>query len=120
MDSPNAQRSRGHLEGVVAVRETARARHAVRVFLKSKKLLKDPTLLERLAALEAWPSRLESFASNTSYRNALGPGFRGIETDWKRLREAAALRRDAFHCLAGQISRTLPVHTQKIRESARL
>src|SRR5258708_21695384 len=106
MDSPNAQRSRGHLEGVVAVRETARARHAVRVFLKSKKLLKDPTLLERLADLEAWPSRLESFASNTSYRIALGPAFRGIETDWKRLRESPALPHDMFHLLGGLLART--------------
>ena len=102
---------------MVAVRETARARHAVRVFLKSKKLLKDPTLLERLADLEAWPSRLESFASNTSYRNALGPGFRGIETDWKRLREAAALARDVFHWLGGQLARTLLGQAEMIGES---
>jgi len=89
----------------------------VRVFLKSKKLLKDPTLLERLADLEAWPSRLESFASNTSYRNALGPGFRGIETDWKRLREAAALARDVFHWLGGQLARTLLGQAEMIGES---
>lgn len=87
--------------------EAARARKATRVFLRSKQALKDAALCDRLNELEVWPARLEAFATHAAHRRALGPGFRGIETNWERLRGAAALAWTVVEWLGSTSARTL-------------
>ena len=87
--------------------ETARARKETRVFLRSKRALKDAALCDRLNDLEVWPSRLEAFATNAAHRRTLGPGFHGIETNWERLRGATALAHTVVQWVGSTTARTL-------------
>ena len=87
--------------------EAARARKATRMFLRSKQAIKDAALCDRLNELEVWPSRLEAFTAHAAHRRALGPGFHGIETNWERLRGAAALAWTVVEWLGSTSARTL-------------
>jgi very-short-patch-repair endonuclease len=97
--------------------EAAQARRAARAFLRSKRALKKSGLCDRLAELEAWPSRRNAFASNASHCRLLGHGFRGIETDWNRLRGAATLVQDVVSWLGSAPARTLLSRAMEIAET---
>ena len=77
------------------------------MFLRSKQALKDAALCDCLNELEVWPSRLAAFANHAAHRHTLGPGFRGIETDWERLRGAVALAWTVVEWLGSTSARTL-------------
>ena len=53
------------------------------------------------------PSRLKAFATNAAYRRALGPGFQGVRTNWRRLREAAQLAATLVNWLGSTTGRAL-------------
>jgi very-short-patch-repair endonuclease len=97
--------------------QTARARKETRVFLRSERALKDAALCDRLNDLEVWPSRLEAFATNAAHRRVLGPGFHGIETNWERLRGAAALAHTVVQWVGPTTARTLLGQAVSIAEA---
>ncbi len=62
----------------------------------------DAEHLERLRALAKLLRFRELFINNPEYRRALGPGYRGMRTDWARLAQCAAYSRELAESMGSE------------------
>ncbi len=81
-------------------RDYREARKTVLGFLRSRKLLVFPAILESLDQLEQWRKNTEDFTARPELRSVLGVGFAGLETDWPAVTAAVewalAMSREAL------------------------
>ncbi len=69
--------------------EYIRAKRALFRFLRIRLKAKSPKILEDLERLEEFLSKKKEFTKDTRYKEAFGNLFKGIDTDWDKLREIA-------------------------------